>query len=158
MNQSTSKTLRAEVVAEHIQVVVVFWLPTYQHAASQIIHNEKFSFLGLSLFHDAYASLMATTTVSFKWGRPLWSYVPSGVLLSLTKLLQYYAAPWRPGWRAQWFNIPRKVCFHSMENTRINNASFPFSTWLSFYSCMKGKVWFNLNMRATLMWKKEIWC
>lgn len=137
-----------------MQVVVqAFPLPTCQRTASQTMHSKKFRFLALTLSCDVYAFRKAITIISTRWGCPLWSYEASGVLISLTKLLQPHAAPWRPGWRAQLLNIPSKVCFRSMENDRMSNASFPFSTWLSFSS------WYLQKGKYDLTWTwKQHWC
>lgn len=97
----------------------------------------------------------AITMVLSRWGCPLWNFENVGLLNSLTKLLQHHGdqdaeLP---------FNALSKMCFCSMENDMMSNVFFPFSTSLSYSSCclQKRKIWFNLNTRAELCGKKNLY-
>lgn len=50
------------------------------------------------------------------------------------------------------------MCFCSLENDTMSNAFFPILHFIIIFFLLftKRKVWFNLNMRATLMWKKKL--
>lgn len=88
MIQGISKRLRVEVVATRMQVVVqVLLLPTCWKSE---IHTKKFRFLALTLSHDAFAYRNAITMVLSRWGCPLWNFEDTGLLNSLTKLLQHH--------------------------------------------------------------------